>query len=68
MTCSRELNKAKLFEKIIAEMNGNIEAEETATGFTGSGPKGTTLPVHRDLYTPLVWILLAQVLAMGQRE
>jgi hypothetical protein len=53
MTNFRELDKARFFDRIIAEMNGNTEAENE---FTGSGSEATVSPLHRDIYTPLVWV------------
>jgi hypothetical protein len=55
MANSRELNKTRFFENIIADMDGDIE-EEIGRDFTDSGPDATFLPLHRDIYTPLVWV------------
>ena len=56
MTSSSELNKAKFFERIIAESNGNFEEEEIGRDITGSSTELTLPPLHRDLYTPLLWV------------
>ena len=53
MTHSKELNKERFFERTIAEMNCDIEAGEIETE---SGHEVTVPPLHRDIYTPLVWI------------
>lgn len=56
MANSRGLNKTSFFESIIAEMDGNVEAEKIGSEFSENGPDATSLPPHRDIYTPLVWI------------
>src|SRR5258708_7411942 len=56
MTCSRDLNKASFFDRIITEMSGNTEAEEVAREFNGGSSEAAVSPLHRDIYTPLVWI------------
>lgn len=53
---SREVNKAMFFEGIIADLDINVEGEETQGGFTESGPDVTSPPLHREIYAPLVWI------------
>ena len=56
MANSRELNKAGLFERIVADMNVNIETKEKNGESTKSDLEVASLPLHRDIYAPLVWI------------
>lgn len=56
MANSRELNKAGFFEGIITDMGASTEAEEIGGAPAESGPDVTLPPLHRDIYTPLVWI------------
>jgi len=53
MASSRELNKAGFFERVITDMDGNIG---TGGESAGSGPDVTLPALHKDIYSPLVWI------------
>jgi len=56
MASSRELNKVEFFERVIADMDDNIGTGGIRGEFAGSGPDVTFPPLHKDIYTPLVWI------------
>ena len=56
MANSRELNKTGFFEAIVADMDINIEAEKTEEELAESWLDAASLPPHRDIYAPLVWI------------
>ena len=56
MTWSRNLDRASFFDRMIIEMNYDTEAKEIVRESTGRSPEATILPLHRDIYTPLVWI------------
>lgn len=51
MANAREPNKARFFEAIVADVGVNVGTEETEGDSTV-----TLLPLHRDIYAPLVWI------------
>ena len=53
---SRELNKARSFEGIIADMDANAEAEKPEGELVERGPNVTFPPLLREVYAPLVWI------------
>lgn len=56
MANHRELNKARFFENIIAEMNHDVESEGIGWGCPEHGPGVPFPPLHGDIYAPLVWI------------
>ena len=62
MTNHGELNKARFFESIIAEMNNSAELGgiEKERELTGGSPDFTFPSLHRDIYTPLVWMTESQ--------